>query len=78
LGDRGLTPDLITGTSAPKLRDLPIDVPTFRARSKDPAAWVKPADAPLAFRTTGQQTDVSLVPLNSVFGRRYSVYWEVS
>ena len=78
LGDSGLTPDLITGTSAPKLRDLPIDVPKFRAGSSDPATWIKPADAPLSFRTAGQQTDVALVPLNSIFGKRYSVYWQVA
>jgi len=78
LGDAGLTQPLITGPSAPKLDTLPIDVPTFRATSQDPAKWIKPADTPLAFRTTGQNTDVSLVPLNSLFGKRYSVYWEVA
>jgi uncharacterized protein len=78
LGNAGLTPQLITGSSAPKLDTLPIDVPTFRASTEDPARWIKPADAPLTFRTTGQKTDVSLVPLNSLFGKRYSVYWEVS
>jgi DUF1680 family protein len=78
LGDKGLTPDLITGPNAPQLRQLPINVPTFRATATDPNSWIKSADKPLAFRTTGQQTDVSLVPLNSLFGKRYSVYWEVS
>jgi DUF1680 family protein len=78
LGDAGLTQQLITGPSAPKLDILPIDVPTFRATGEVPAKWIKPADTPLAFRTTGQKTDVSLVPLNSLFGKRYSVYWEVS
>jgi uncharacterized protein len=78
LGDQGLTPELITGPNAPDLDRLPIDVPRLRASSDDPAAWIKPAESTLAFRTTGQQTDVSLVPLNSLFGKRYSVYWEVS
>lgn len=78
LGTHGLTERMITGPSAPKLESLPIDVPTFRAANRDPISWIKPADAPLAFRTTEQKSDVSLVPLNSLFGRRYSVYWEVS
>ena len=32
----------------------------------------------LAFRTTGQKKDVDPAPLNSIFDRRYSVYWWVS
>jgi hypothetical protein len=77
LGDGGLTAQLITGPNAPPLRKMPINVPTFKAASS-PEAWIRPADKPLTFRTTNQQTDVSLVPLNSLFGKRYSVYWQVS
>ena len=36
------------------------------------------AGKPLTFRTTGQKRDVDLVPLNSLFDRRYSVYWRIS
>jgi hypothetical protein len=54
-----------------------IEVPTFRASGADPSSWIKPADEPLTFRTTGQKKDVTLVPLNSLFDRRYSVYWQV-
>ncbi|HZS56986.1 MAG TPA: glycoside hydrolase family 127 protein [Bryobacteraceae bacterium] len=78
LGDNGLTPQLLEGPNAPPMRRLPIDVPTFSAKSAEPASWIKPADTALSFRTTGQATDVSLVPLNSLFGKRYSVYWQVS
>jgi hypothetical protein len=78
LGDNGLTPQLLEGPNAPPMRRLPIDVPSFRAGSANPASWIKAADAPLSFRTVGQQTDVSLVPLNSLFGKRYSVYWQVA
>jgi hypothetical protein len=52
-------------------------VPTFRATGDDPAAWIKPGNRPLMFRTSGQRRDVTLVPLNSLFDRRYAVYWEV-
>lgn len=55
----------------------PIDIPTFRAAGPDPSSWIKPTDKPQVFRTTGQQKDVTLVPLNSLFDRRYSVYWQV-
>lgn len=77
LGDDGLTGQLITGPNAPPLRRLPINVPTFKP-AVSPDAWIKAADKPLAFHTTNQQTNVSLVPLNGLFGRRYSVYWQTS
>ena len=48
------------------------------AAGADPASWIKPAGAPLTFRTTGQQKDVTLAPINSIFGKRYSLYWQVS
>lgn len=55
----------------------PLDIPAFRAPGPDPSSWIKPADGPLAFRTTGQRKDATLVPLNSLFDRRYAVYWQV-
>ena len=54
-----------------------IEIPKFRAAG-GPASWIKAGDKPLSFRTAGQKQDVTLVPLNSLFDRRYSVYWEVS
>jgi len=53
-------------------------IPTFRAAGADPSSWIKPAGPPLTFRTTGQAKDITLVPLNSLFDKRYSVYWKVS
>jgi hypothetical protein len=44
----------------------------------DPASWIKRDDKPLTFRTTNQAKDVTLQPLNSIFDKRYSVYWQVS
>jgi len=55
-----------------------LEIPTFKAGSADPATWIKPVGRPLTFRTTGQQRDVTLVPLNSLFDKRYSVYWTVT
>jgi DUF1680 family protein len=78
LGSEGLTPDLIFGPNAPRFRQHPIEVPGLRAAGRDPESWIKPDGGPRQFRTTGQQRDVALVPLNSIFDKRYSVYWQVS
>jgi hypothetical protein len=78
LGSEGITPDMIVGPNSPQIRRAPqIDIPRFHA-SGDPSSWIKRGDEPLAFRTTGQSKDVSFQPINSIFGRRYNVYWQVS
>lgn len=74
LGAEGLTEQNTIGHNAPAPQRIPIDVPAFKASS---GAWIEPADHPLTFRTTGQAKDVTLVPLNSIFHKRYSVYWQV-
>jgi DUF1680 family protein len=78
LGADGLTPDIIIGPNAPRFRQHPIEVPAFRAGKRDPESWIKPDGNALRFRTTGQPRDVALAPLNSIFEKRYSVYWQVS
>ena len=86
LGSEGLTSALTYGTKGPALSRgrggaeppvPPLDIPVFQTASSDPASWIKPAGPPLTFRTTGQKKDVTLEPLNSLFGKRYSVYWKV-
>lgn len=59
----------------PPVPDL--EIPSFKASGSDLNSWIKPADKPLTFRTSGQRKDVTLVPLNSLYDKRYSVYWEV-
>jgi hypothetical protein len=72
------------GTGNPfQRRDAPppppeIEIPTFRVANADPNSWIKPGDGPLTFRTTGQPKDVTLAPINSIFDKRYSVYWQVT
>jgi hypothetical protein len=90
LGSEGLTEELIVGPEGPRMNRRqrpneparpsapPIEVPAFQTTGKGPDSWIKPADAPLTFRTAGQRKDVTLLPLNRIFDRRYSVYWEVS
>ena len=55
-----------------------IEIPTFRAAGPNPDSWISAADQPRTFRTVRQNKDVTLVPLNRLFDRRYSVYWQVS
>jgi len=55
-----------------------IEIPTFRAAGPAPDSWIRPTDQPRSFRTVGQKHDVTLVPLNRLFDRRYAVYWQVS
>ena len=85
LGSDGLSERQIVGPNAPRLPrpgftpqprpnappPVPaIEIPTFTAKG-DPGSWIKPADGPLQFRTTGQQKDVTLVALNSIFDKRF-------
>lgn len=55
-----------------------IVIPAFRAAGPEPSSWIRPTDRPQVFRTSGQRQDVTLVPLNKLFDRRYSVYWQVT
>ena len=73
--------DRITGSSPrqiPEYRGKAVEAPAFAAPSHDLADWVRPVPGrPLEFRTTGQATDVTLVPLNAILDERYAVYWKV-
>ena len=88
LGSAGLNPRMIVGPNAPRLQGRPgaensnvappLDIPNFKAASADPSSWIKAGAKPLTFKTTGQDKDVELAPINSIFDKRYSVYWQVS
>jgi hypothetical protein len=78
LGAEGLTEEMQHGGAdgSNTLKGNPVAAPEFRSRAKDPAAWIQPvAGRELAFRTSGQERDVTLVPLDRLFGQRYGVYW---
>ena len=55
-----------------------IEIPTFRAAGGRSRLVDQGGRQPRTFRTVGQKKDVTLVPLNRLFDRRYSVYWRVS
>ena len=86
LGTAGLTPDVLRAEptkprTVPEYKADPVPAPSFTASGADPSAWItkrSAAGAPLEFRTVGQTTDVTLVPLNTVIDERYAVYWNVT
>lgn len=56
----------------------PVDVPVLKASGADPRSWVRPVPGEtLTFRTTGQNRDIDLTPLNQSW-QRFAVYWTVS
>jgi uncharacterized protein len=83
LGKDGLTAETLRAEptrprQVPEYRSRPVAAPSFVAPSDDLASWVKPVPGkPLEFRTTGQERNVVLVPLNAIFDERYAVYWKV-
>jgi DUF1680 family protein len=84
LGTAGLTPANLRAEptkprTVPENHADPVPAPSFVAKGADPSAWIKPvAGKSLEFRTTGQATDVTLVPLHRLFDERYAVYWKVT
>jgi DUF1680 family protein len=83
LGTEGLTPATLRAEptrprTVPEYRLEPVAAPPFTVASDDPATWIRPSGRPLEFRTAGQATDVSLVPLYRLFDERYAVYWRVN
>jgi DUF1680 family protein len=63
----------------PEFRDpAPPSAPVNRASADDVASWVEPVPGRvLEFRTRGQGTPITLVPLYRLFDERYVVYWTV-
>jgi DUF1680 family protein len=64
--------------NAARMQPLPPVDFTLKAAGKDPASWIKPASKPLTFQVTGQSRNIALTPINSIFDKRYVVYWQVS
>lgn len=67
LGTKGLAKDLIIGPSAPQPRKAgPVDIPLLHVSA------IRPGGKPIEFQMNG----VTLMPLNRIFDRRYTVYWQ--
>ena len=74
----GLAEDL-EHHQGPEVQEAPaLEVPALKGAGADPAAWIKPVPGEaLTFRTTGQEHDVTLKPLNQSW-QRFAVYWTVT
>ena len=83
LGTAGLTAESLRAgptrpRKVPEYGAEPIAVAPIVARSRDPSSWLRPVAArALEFRSTGQESDLTLVPLNRIFDERYAVYFKV-
>jgi hypothetical protein len=77
LGTKGVKQEqLHAATMGPEGK--PVVVPWFAVDSDDLSAWIRPVEGKsLEFRTFGQRTDVTLVPLCRLFGECYGVYWHI-
>jgi len=84
LGTAGIEGDkLRAGPTKPRtVPEYPLEriaAPAIVAKAADPASWLQPVSGkPLEFRTVGQQTQLTLVPLNEIYDERYAVYWKVT
>jgi uncharacterized protein len=79
LGSEGLRTEDIVGPLGPELEHHPMKVPDLHAPAGDLTRSVQPVKGNrLAFETAGQDRNITLVPLNTVFDQRYSIYWRVS
>jgi DUF1680 family protein len=84
LGAAGLTAETLRAEptkprTVPEYKSEPVAAPAIRAASADPSTWLEPAGGrALEFRTIGQPSELTLVPLNRIFDERYAVYWKVS
>jgi uncharacterized protein len=56
----------------------PSPVPVLSIDRDHLAASIRPSGKPLEFRVRTKDADITLVPLNSVFGKRYAVYWKTA
>ncbi len=64
--------------TVPEIAGEPVAVPTIKASSADPTAWLEPVPGrALEFRTRAGNPALSLVPLNRILDERYAVYWTV-
>jgi DUF1680 family protein len=76
--DTGLS-DHLEHLQGPEMAEAPpLDVPSLKASGANPGDWIKAVPGqPLTFRTTGQEQDVTLKPLNQSW-QRFAVYWTIA
>jgi uncharacterized protein len=83
LGTAGLTAGTLRAPptrprKVPEYAAEPFAVAPIVARSREPSSWLRPVPGQtLEFRTTEQESDLQLVPLNRIFDERYAVYFRM-
>ena len=83
LGNAGLTAENLRAEptrprKVPEYGAQPLAVAPIVARSHDPSSWLRPVAAgALEFRTTGQESDLTLIPLNRILDERYAIYFRM-
>jgi hypothetical protein len=76
-------PELVAPKAQPGDWILPVGDSSVETRDVEivagsPGDWTRVVgEGGLAFRTTEQTQNLSLIPLNRLFGQRYAVYWRV-
>jgi uncharacterized protein len=82
-GQPATAPDLVASSSRVEDWIKPVGDPSVEQRDVEvvagsPGDWTRVVgEGSLAFRMTGQPRNLSLIPLNRLFGQRYAVYWRV-
>ena len=71
--------DQLQHNQGPQISQAPaVDVPSLKQAGAKPGEWIKPvAGEALAFKATGQASEMVLKPLNQSW-QRFAVYWTVS
>jgi DUF1680 family protein len=83
-GTDGLTPDNIRAEptkprTVPEYKQEPRPLTELHGAGTEANAWIRPLPGEaLAFHTSGQAADVSLVPFYRLFDERYAIYWKVT
>jgi DUF1680 family protein len=71
--------DSLEHNQGPEIQEAPaLAVPALKSNGAEPGVWIRPVPGEaLTFRTTGQEREVILKPLNQSW-QRFAVYWTVS
>ncbi len=64
--------------SVPEYKLEAVAAPAIHVHGDDPAEWLRRDGDALVFHSIGQERDLVLAPVNSVFDERYAVYWRFS
>jgi uncharacterized protein len=82
LGTASLTRDNLRAEptkprTVPEYHGEAVAAPVIHAAAGEPMSWLKPVPGRrLEFHSHGQESELSLIPLNRILDERYAVYWK--